>query len=243
VPPRPRAPAPSRSTDCALPVPYEPSPFPFQPHQGVPRHPSRHDLPSRVSRPTGPGTSSCLSSRIPREPPARERDRRGRRSAPPRRRCGRGTAAPCSPRLPRRRARRARSHGETRGSCAVRGLAVAANFFRSTSRSRSGSARTKMAPGSPSGISPRSRSWRRRSCSSVSWSIVNCTRYRSGASGAIAGRWAAGARIAAIGAGGYSSEGEMAVFRRSSFGTTGAGATGMAAFGAGSLQMDGATSG
>ena len=60
-----------------------------------------------------------------------------------------------------------------RGVC---GLAVAPSFFFSTSISRSVSARSKIAPGSPSGISRASSSCNRRSLSCVSFPIVSCNR-------------------------------------------------------------------
>lgn len=56
------------------------------------------------------------------------------------------------------------------------GFDVASSFFRATSSSRSVSARSKIAAGSPSGISRRRSSWTRRSFSCVASPTVNCTR-------------------------------------------------------------------
>jgi hypothetical protein len=57
-----------------------------------------------------------------------------------------------------------------------RGFAVAANFFFSTSRSRSGSARTKMAPGIAVRDLAAKQVLEAAELVFASWSIVNCTR-------------------------------------------------------------------
>ncbi len=56
-----------------------------------------------------------------------------------------------------------------------RGFAAAASFLRATSSSRSVSARSKIAPGSPSGTSRRRSSWARRNFSCVAAPTVNWT--------------------------------------------------------------------
>ena len=69
-----------------------------------------------------------------------------------------------------------------------RGVAVAANFLRSSSASSTVSARSKIVAGSPFGTTCRIRSWTCCSLSRVSRLIVNWTLNRSGASGVTAGR-------------------------------------------------------
>jgi serine/threonine protein kinase len=78
-----------------------------------------------------------------------------------------------------------------------RGFDVAASFFRATASIRTVSARSKIAPRSPSGVLRRRSSWTRSSFSCVASPTVNCTRYRSGASGVTAGRWAGRSGMAA----------------------------------------------
>jgi hypothetical protein len=82
-----------------------------------------------------------------------------------------------------------------------RGLAVRPSFSRSTFASSRVSARSKIAPGSPSGTSRRISAWSRRSLSWVSWAMVNCTRYRSGAVAWTSGRAGAGADGGGAGSG------------------------------------------